>query len=142
MKKEWFLDRYCGQQFVALIEDGKVAEFEVEKEEFGCIIGNVYKGRVMNVLTGMNAAFIDCGLERNCYLAIDEAYTDCNKYDGKTGEMKPSHCDITVPEGVKVLGLEYVEVGYVRDTSNEEKITYKPVLFDDGKIYWQIPEEE
>ena len=89
MKKEWFLDRYCGQQFVALIEDGKVVEFEVEKEEFDCIVGNVYKGRVMNVLAGMNAAFIDCGLERNCYLAIDEAYTDCNKYDGKAGDVRP-----------------------------------------------------
>ena len=33
MKKEWFLDRYCGRQFVALVEDGKVVEFEVEKEE-------------------------------------------------------------------------------------------------------------
>ena len=90
MKKEWFLDRYCGQQFVALIEDGKVAEFEVEKEEFDCIVGNVYKGKVMNVLVGMNAAFIDCGLERNCYLAIDESYTDCNKYDGKLGEAQTS----------------------------------------------------
>ena len=72
MKKEWFFDRYCGQQFVALLEDGKLAEFAAEKETGGEIVGNIYKGRVMNVLSGMQAAFISCGLERNCYLSTDE----------------------------------------------------------------------
>ena len=32
MKKEWYFDRFCGRQFAALIEDGKLAEFAVEKE--------------------------------------------------------------------------------------------------------------
>ena len=82
MKKEWFFDRYCGQQFVALLEDGKVVEYESENEGNGSIVGNVYKGVVMNVVAGMNAAFVDCGLERNCYLSTDETYTDCAKYDG------------------------------------------------------------
>ena len=82
MKKEWFFDRYCGQQFVALLEDGEVVEFESENEENGSIVGNIYKGVVMNVVSGMNAAFVNCGLERNCYLSTDETYTDCSKYDG------------------------------------------------------------
>ena len=77
MKKEWFFDRYCGQQFVALLEDGKVVEFESENEANGSIVGNIYKGRVMNVVAGMNAAFVGCGLERNCYLSTDETYADC-----------------------------------------------------------------
>ena len=90
MKKEWFFDRYCGQQFVALLEDGKVVEFESENEENGSIVGNVYKGKVMNVVAGMNAAFVDCGLERNCYLSTDETYTDCTKYDGLLASSAPS----------------------------------------------------
>ena len=69
MKKEWFFDRYCGQQFAALTEDGKLTEFHVEKEAHGEIVGNVYKGKVTNVLAGMNAAFISCGLQKNCYLS-------------------------------------------------------------------------
>ena len=60
MKKEWFFDRYCGQQFAALVEDGKLAEFSSEKESSGEIVGNIYKGKVTNVLSGMNAAFISC----------------------------------------------------------------------------------
>ena len=90
MKKEWFFDRYCGQQFVALLEDGKVVEFESENEDDGSIVGNIYKGVVMNVLSGMNAAFVDCGLERNCYLSTDETYTDCAKYDGLHASTAPT----------------------------------------------------
>ncbi len=82
MKKEWFFDRYCGQQFAALTEDGKLTEFAVEKEDHGEIVGNVYKGKVTNVIAGMNAAFISCGLQRNCYLSMEETYTDYTKYDG------------------------------------------------------------
>lgn len=90
MKKEWFFDRYCGQQFVALLEDGKVVEFESENEENGSIVGNIYKGVVMNVVSGMNAAFVDCGLGRNCYLSTDETYTDCAKYDGLLASTAPT----------------------------------------------------
>ncbi|MBQ8395006.1 MAG: Rne/Rng family ribonuclease [Clostridia bacterium] len=90
MKKEWFLDRYCGQQFAALLEDGKLAEFDCEFEPRGTCVGNIYKGKVTNVLSGMNAAFIQCGLHKNCYLSMEETYTDYTKYDGAMGETPPT----------------------------------------------------
>ena len=101
MKKEWFFDRYCGQQFVALLEDGRLAEFAAEKETGGEIVGNIYKGRVMNVLSGMQAAFISCGLERNCYLSTDETYTDYSKYDGALGKPKTGPLDLK--EGDEII---------------------------------------
>lgn len=82
MKKEIFFDRYCGQQFAALLEDGVLAEFSSENEIRGEMLGNIYKGRVNNVISGMNAAFISCGLGKNCYLSMEETYTDYTKYDG------------------------------------------------------------
>lgn len=82
MKKEWFFDRYCGQQFAALLEDDTLVEFTTEREPRLEAVGNIYKGKVTNVLAGMNAAFISCGLNKNCYLSIDETYTDYSKYDG------------------------------------------------------------
>ena len=81
-KKEWFLDRYCGQQFAALLEDGVLTEFSCEDEPRTACVGNIYKGKVVNVLSGMNAAFVNCGLSRNCYLSMEETYTDYSKYDG------------------------------------------------------------
>ena len=91
IKREWFLDRYCGQQFAALVEDGKLAEFDCENEPRTSCVGNIYKGKITNVLSGMNAAFINCGLEKNCYLSMDESYTDCTKYDDATPEKTDSH---------------------------------------------------
>ena len=90
IKRQWFLDRYCGQQFAALVENGKLAEFSCEKEPRTSCVGNIYKGKVTNVLSGMNAAFINCGLAKNCYLSMDESYTDCTKYDDATPEKAAS----------------------------------------------------
>lgn len=100
-KKEWFLDRYCNQQFAALLEDGVLTEFSCEKEPRTACVGNIYKGKVINVLSGMNAAFINCGLNRNCYLSMEETYTDYSKYDGTMVEMN----DKTPPlkEGDEVI---------------------------------------
>ena len=82
MKKELFFDRHCGLQLTALTEDGKLVEFYTEREDRRGLIGDVYKGKVTNVLAGMNAVFVSCGLEKNCYLSTEETYTDYTKYDG------------------------------------------------------------
>jgi len=86
-KKEWFLDRYCGQQFAALLENGKLTEFSSEKEPRVACVGNIYKGKVANVLSGMKAAFVQCGLQKNCYLSMGDPYTDFTKYDGTMSAM-------------------------------------------------------
>ena len=50
----------------------KVAELYVERKGSRSIVGNIYKGVVDNVLPGMEAAFVDIGLERNGFLHVDE----------------------------------------------------------------------
>ncbi len=102
MKKEWFFDRYCNQQFAALKEDGVLAEFAMENEPRSEIIGNIYKGVVTNVLVGMNAAFISCGLNRNCYLSMEETYTDYTKYDGTPVQTGAQPLDLKVGDEIIV----------------------------------------
>lgn len=82
MKKEWFFDRFCGEQLVAYAEDGILKEAAVESEKHGDEIGNIYKGIVKNVVEGMQAAFVDCGMERNCYLSLGERTAILSSYDG------------------------------------------------------------
>ncbi len=89
-KKEWFLDRYCGQQYAALLEAQKLTEFSCEDEPRLSCVGNIYKGKVVNVLSGMNAAFVHCGLAKNCYLSMEETYADYTKYDGTLHEISTS----------------------------------------------------
>ncbi len=57
---------------VAPGDDWKVAELYVERRGRRSIVGNIYKGKVDNVLPGMEAAFVDFGLERNGFLHVDE----------------------------------------------------------------------
>lgn len=58
---------------LALLEDGRLAEFSVERSENNSLVGNLYKGRVVNVLPGMQAAFVDIGLNKNAFLYVDDA---------------------------------------------------------------------
>ncbi|QGQ95397.1 Rne/Rng family ribonuclease [Paenibacillus psychroresistens] len=57
---------------LALLEDGKLIEFYMERPMERERAGNIYKGRVVNVLPGMEAAFVDIGLEKNAFLLVDD----------------------------------------------------------------------
>lgn len=58
---------------VAILEDRKLVEYYAEEKDKRRIVGNIYLGKVKDVLPGMEAAFIDIGLDRNAFLFIDEA---------------------------------------------------------------------
>jgi len=60
------------EQTVAVLEDGKVSEVYLGRPSHRSIAGNIYKGVVDNVLPGMEASFVDIGLERNGFLYVDE----------------------------------------------------------------------
>ena len=64
MPKELIISANAHEKKVAIIEDGVVTEFYVERvNENTGVVGNIYKGRVMKVLPGMQSAFVDIGLE-------------------------------------------------------------------------------
>ncbi len=60
------------EQAVAVLEDDRVAEVYLERPGRRSIAGNIYKGVVDNVLPGMEAAFVEIGLEKNGFLYVDE----------------------------------------------------------------------
>ena len=57
---------------VALVENGVLAEVSIERTRRRGIVGNIYKGRVVRVLPGMEAAFVDLGLERTAFLHVSD----------------------------------------------------------------------
>jgi ribonuclease G len=71
-KRELLISVDVGEQRVAVLEDGRVAEAYLERPERRSIAGNIYLGSVDNVLPGMEAAFIEIGLEKNGFLYVDE----------------------------------------------------------------------
>lgn len=76
-----------GETRVAVIEDGVLVNLFVERSE--PVVGNIYKGRVSNVLPGMEAAFVDIGLERNAFLHV--ADIRAHRLDGEEVEESFGH---------------------------------------------------
>ena len=61
---------------VALIESGTIHEYYLERKREKGIVGNIYKGRVVRVLPGMQAAFVDIGLEKAAFLYVGDVTGD------------------------------------------------------------------
>jgi ribonuclease G len=61
---------------VALVENGTIHEFYLERKREKGIVGNIYKGKVVRVLPGMQAAFVDIGLEKAAFLYVGDVYGD------------------------------------------------------------------
>ena len=72
VKKEILVSVEVLEQTVAVLEDGQVAEVYLGRPSHRSIAGNIYKGVVDNVLPGMEASFVDVGLDRNGFLYVDE----------------------------------------------------------------------
>ena len=71
-KRELLVSVDVSEQRVAVLEDDRVAEVYLERPERRSIAGNIYLGVVDNVLPGMEAAFVEIGLDRNGFLYVDE----------------------------------------------------------------------
>jgi ribonuclease G len=65
---------------VALLEDSGLAELYLERNARRGLVGNIYKGRVTRVLPGMQAAFVDIGLEKAGFLHVSDFYSDLASY--------------------------------------------------------------
>jgi ribonuclease G len=59
---------------IAVLEDDRPAEVFLERRHHRGVVGNIYKGRVSRVLPGMQAAFVDIGLERDAFLYVSDVY--------------------------------------------------------------------
>lgn len=72
--KELIVDANPYMLRVVLIENGRAAEMYIERRSSDRLVGNIYKGRVQNVLPGMNAAFVEIGEEKNAFLYTGDVY--------------------------------------------------------------------
>jgi len=85
-KRELLISVDAGEKRVAVLEDDKVAEVYLERPERRSIAGNIYLGVVDNVLPGMEAAFVEIGLEKNGFLFVDEIIGP--ELEGRKGARK------------------------------------------------------
>ncbi len=76
MKREIVINASALEVRVALLEDGSLTELYLERQQHRGLAGNIYKGKVTRVLPGMQAAFVDIGLEKAGFLHVSDFHDD------------------------------------------------------------------
>ncbi len=85
------VDVHNNQIRVAILEDGDLAEFYMEDDDNEVLVGNIYRGKIINVLPGMQAAFVDIGLNKNAFLYVGDINTDKSLFEFKNADNKIEH---------------------------------------------------
>jgi len=107
MKREIIINASLVDTRVAVLEDGSLVEYLFESSRSRRIAGNIYKGRVLKILPGMQAAFVDIGLSKDAFLYVRDVYEDLEEYE-------------------KLLSLVDSEVGFVEEEEEKEKVSPHP----------------
>ncbi len=130
MSKQLIVSVNGREKKIAIIEDDKVAEFYIERgEQHQGIVGNIYKGRVMRVLPGMQSAFVDIGLERDAFLYVSDFFDEEEEFErividkSKKGAPEPEHA------AAEQIAIERVERDQRIEATHERA---EPLQGDDG----------
>jgi len=91
MQREIIIDTEQKQERrIAILEDRAIEEFYIERAGLHRYVGNVYKGKVINVVPAIHAAFVDIGLEKNGFIHIDDVDVSlADAIEAEDGEERP-----------------------------------------------------
>ena len=78
-----FIDSKSTMKKMGIVEGGRLVEYSLEIKEDSKLLGNIYRGRIINVLRGMDAAFVDIGIGKNAYLHVNDALKKDQLYKDK-----------------------------------------------------------
>ncbi|MFH1830685.1 MAG: Rne/Rng family ribonuclease [Pseudomonadota bacterium] len=101
MPNELIINVTLGETRVARLENGVVTELTIERKREGGIVGNIYKGKVVRVMPGMQAAFVDIGLDRTAFLHASDVVKDLRGYDEEGAEKPSALKDVDIPTKAK-----------------------------------------
>src|SRR5205085_12278661 len=73
MKRDILITLDANEKQVAVLEDGRLEEFYIERADAGRLFGNIYKGKVKTVIPGIGASFVDLGTKKDGFLYVTDA---------------------------------------------------------------------
>src|ERR1700691_400452 len=86
MSTELIINASLPETRIALMEGGEIQDLLIERPSGKGVVGNIYKGRVTRVLPGMQAAFVDIGLEKAAFLYGDDGIVHSEIWEAEEGE--------------------------------------------------------
>ena len=81
MASELVINVTYSETRIAFLENGTLVEFFIEKKNDHSMVGSIYKGKVVRIVPGMDAAFIDIGLEKSAFLYVGDIILDRGMYE-------------------------------------------------------------
>src|SRR5579862_3812103 len=81
MSKEMVISANPHETRVAILEEGQLCEYYVEREKEFALVGSIYKGKVTRVLPGMQSAFVEIGLDSDAFLYVSDFLEGIEEFD-------------------------------------------------------------
>lgn len=115
MTRELVINTTKEESRVALLEDGQVVELYIERKRDASLVGNIYKGKIIKILPGMQSAFVDIGLEKAAFLYVTDIMTEIEDYytaflDRETEEIDLPKKNMEEPLSIEELIQEGQEL--------------------------------
>ncbi len=111
MRRELLLERVAGQTRLAVVEDRRLCEIYYERGARTKLAGNIYAGRVQNVLPGMNAAFVDIGLGKNAFLYAGDICYDTREDQALKAKLEDARIERMLRPGQMIVAQVAKEPG-------------------------------
>lgn len=112
MKKEILMSLEVNEKRVAILEDGKLEEFFIERADAYKMFGNIYKGKVKSIVPGIGASFVDLGTKKDGFLyvgdaiespfGLDSAFEEV-EFEGKKERSEPPRIEDVLKIGQEVF---------------------------------------
>jgi ribonuclease G len=107
MASELIINVTFNETRIAFLENGVLVEFFIEKKNDNSMVGNIYKGKVVRIVPGMDAAFVDIGLEKSAFLYVGDIILDRMMYEEYDDSEYPVGLNERI-EGVLEEGQELI----------------------------------
>ena len=139
MSKEMVISANPHETRVAILEEGQLCEFYVEREKEFALVGSIYKGRVTRVLPGMQSAFVEIGLDSDAFLYVSDFLEDLEEFDHivttaeeKVQKMQDQGGQVFSPAAPSTPALEPLDVESAPPPSSESAPAQHAMAHDES----------
>lgn len=133
MKEEVLINITPQETRIAIVSEGSAQELHIERTQTRGLAGNVYLGRVVRVLPGMQSAFVDIGLERAAFLHIDDIF---EAHHTETPSGKPVPIERMLTDGQSIM------VRVIKDPLGTKGARLSTQISIAGRLLVYLPQEK